>query len=237
MSKDITGFMYKIRFPVIIILLLWAIEAGEHLFGLHLQVLGIFPREWSGLPGIFTGPLVHGSWGHLASNTMPLLVLTSIVVLFYPKVAWQSFFTIFIGTGFMVWLFARPSFHIGASGVVYGLIAFVFWTGVFKKNVKSIVLALIVLTLYAGSVESMFPNTEKNISWESHLFGAIVGLVTAFIFKNVIEEDEKKYYESPWTKEDMPKQYFLSRDIFDKTKMQRYYEYIESQNQNQGDES
>ena len=213
MKKEISNFIYKIRFPIMLLLLLWLIEAADNVLSLNLHVLGIYPREWSGFPG----------------NSLPILVLTSIMVLFYRKVATQSLISIMVGTGIMVWLFARPSYHIGASGVVYGLVAFVFWTGVFKKNMKSIVLALIVLTLYSGSVESMFPNVEKNISWESHLFGAMVGLVTAFVFKNVIEDDEKHYYTSPWENEHTIKQYFLARDTFEKTKIQRYYEYLEAE--------
>jgi len=229
MKKEILKFLYKIRFPVLLLLFLWFIETIDNIFKLNLEILGIYPREWSGLPGIFTSPFIHSNWSHLASNSMPILVLTSIMVVFYSRVAAQSLVTIMVGTGIMVWLFARPSYHIGASGVVYGLVAFVFWTGVFKKNVKSVVLALIVLTLYAGSVESMFPNAEKNISWESHLFGALVGLVTAFIFKNVIEEDEEHYHASPWANENVNKHYFLPRDVFEKTKSQRYFEYLESE--------
>ena len=229
MKKEISNFIYKIRFPIMLLLLLWLIEAADNVLSLNLHVLGIYPREWSGFPGIFTSPFIHSTWGHLASNSLPILVLTSIMVLFYRKVATQSLISIMVGTGIMVWLFASPSYHIGASGVVYGLVAFVFWTGVFKKNMKSIVLALIVLTLYSGSVESMFPNVEKNISWESHLFGAMVGLVTAFVFKNVIEDDEKHYNTSPWENEHTIKQYFLARDTFEKTKIQRYYEYLEAE--------
>lgn len=229
MIKEIAEFVFKIRGPLIILILLWVIKGVDQFFGLGLQVLGIYPREWSGLPGIFTAPFIHGSWGHLASNSLPVLALTTIMVLFYRKVAFQSIVTIMLGTGMMVWLFGRISYHIGASGIVYGLIAFIFWTGVFKKNAKSVVLALIVLTLYSGSVETMFPNVEKNISWESHLFGAIVGIITAFLFKNVIEEDEQYYHESPWKADDITKQYFLPRDVFEKTKLQRYYEYLEEE--------
>lgn len=229
MNKDIRAFVYSIRYPILLLILIWVIEVTEQLLDLKLQFLGIFPREWGGITGIITGPFIHGDWGHLASNSIPLLVLTSILVLFYPRVAKQAFIFITIGTGIMVWLFARLSYHIGASGVIYGLVSFIFWTGVFKKNVKSIVLSLIVMTLYAGSVESMFPNVAENISWESHLFGAMTGLVAAFIFKNVVEDDEVHYFASPWADDDITKHYFLPRDAFEKTKIQRYYEYLESQ--------
>lgn len=235
MKKDILAFAEQVKAPILLIILLWVIEAAKHIFDHRLQEFGIFPRAWDGFFGIFTGPFVHGSWGHLASNTLPLLALTSMMVTFYPKAASQAMAMIMTGTGIMVWLFARPAYHIGASGVVYGLVAFLFWTGVFKKNAKSTVLALIVLTLYAGSVESMFPGVEKNISWESHLFGAMVGLVTAFILKGVVEEDEKNKNLPSWHGETTEKQYFLPRDAFEKTKIQRYYEYVySSQNEESG---
>lgn len=220
--------------PIFLVLLLWAIEASKHIFGLSLQEFGIFPRALDGVFGIFTSPFVHGSWGHLASNTVPLLALTSMMVSFYPRAAKQSLVMIMTGTGIMVWIFARPAYHIGASGVIYGLVAFLFWTGVFKKNVKSTVLALIVLTLYAGSVESMFPGVEKNISWESHLFGAIAGLITAFMLKGVVEDDEKEQNLPSWHGDTHEKQYFLPRDVFEKTRLERYYEYVRQQQEEAG---
>lgn len=230
MDRDIQKFIYKIKYPIFFLLLLWAIEAVDTIFNLGLSVLGIYPRQWSGLPGILTSPLIHSTWGHLASNSLPIITLTTILVLFYRKVANQAMIMIWLGTGMMVWLFARPSYHIGASGLVYGLIGFIFFTGIFKKNIKSIVLSLIVLTLYSGSVESMFPNAGNNISWESHLFGAMVGLVISFVLRSVVEDDEKQYFQPPsWANDPQIKQFFLPRDAFEKTKQQRYYEYLESE--------
>jgi membrane associated rhomboid family serine protease len=232
MHQDYRKFLNSILVPLILVLILWSVKLFEVISGIRLYFLGIYPREWSGFLGIFTSPWVHSTWGHLASNTLPLLVLTTIMALFYKKAFYQSLVMILLGEGIMVWLFARPSYHIGASGVVYGLIAFVFWTGIFKKNTKSIVLSLIVLVLYAGSVESIFPGVEKNISWESHLFGGIIGLITAFLLKSVVEDDEKQFHESPWSNDPNPKTYFLPRDTFEKTKIERYYESLLNQNDN-----
>lgn len=231
MNKEILAFITKIRLPIFLVVIIWVIEALDYYFKMDFKSFGIYPREWSGLIGILTSPFVHSNWGHLLSNTSPLLVLTSIMVIFYRKVAVHAFTTITIGTGLLVWLFARESFHIGASGVVYGLAAFVMGTGIFKKNLKSIILSLIALTLYSGMFTNMFPNAEPTISWESHLFGGMVGFVTSFLFKSVIEEDEKEYLASPWVNDNYEKQYFLPRDSFEKTKMQRYYEYLEAERQ------
>ena len=209
MHQDYKKFLNSILIPLVLVLILWSVKLFEVISGIRLYFFGVYPREWSGFLGIFTSPFVHGTWGHLASNTLPLLILTSIMALFYRKAFLKSLVMIMLGEGILVWLFARPSYHIGASGVVYGLIAFVFWT-----------------VLYAGSVESIFPGVEKNISWESHLFGAIVGLITAFLLKSVVEEDEKQFHESPWSDDPSSKSYFLPRDIFEKTKIERYYESL-----------
>jgi len=138
---------------------------------------------------------------------------------FYRKVAFSSIFLIYLLTGIGVWAFGRAHvFHIGASGVVYGLVSFVFWTGIFRRNLKSVVLALMVTILYSGYFLGILPNQE-GISWESHLIGGIVGILVAFLFKNSIEIDEHK--EDPWLNEDEKPDYFLPRDIFEKTKEER----------------
>jgi len=228
-NQDLKAFIYSIRYPIIWFLSLWIIEIVKQIFGLKLYVLGIYPREWSGLPGIFTAPFVHSGWSHLASNSLPVLSLAIIMVIFYRKVAFQAFFIIMVMTGLLVWFFARPSYHVGASGIIYGFISFIFWTGIFRKNPRAVVLSLIILIVYSGSVESMFPNAEKNVSWESHLFGAVAGLVTSFFFKSEMEEAEVAYMESPWKNDDNEKKYFLPRDVFEKTKLQRYHEWLEQQ--------
>ncbi len=230
MGKDFKQLIYKIRYPLLLLAIIWIITPLNLIFDLGLTKLGIFPRDPVYLLAVFTGPLIHGSLGHLASNSLPILTLTSILVLFYPKVAFKVFISITIGTGLMVWLWARPSYHVGISGVIYGLIAFIFWIGIFRKNLKTIVLAFVVLILYSGSVASIFPNVEENISWESHLFGGIFGILVAFAFRKTVEEDEQQYSIPPsWANEPDIKQYFLPRDAFEKTKMQRYYEYLEAE--------
>ena len=109
MLKDTVIFLHKIKLPLALILVLWLIKAADYLFDLNLKSLGIYPREISGLIGIFTSPFIHSNWDHLYSNTMPILVLTSIMTIFYRKVAVSAYFTIMIGTGLLVWLFARES--------------------------------------------------------------------------------------------------------------------------------
>jgi membrane associated rhomboid family serine protease len=129
---------------------------------------------------------------------------------------------IYLLTGLAVWIFGRRVFHIGASGVVYGLVSFVFWMGIFRRSLKSIILALIVTVLYSGYFLGILPNQE-GISWESHLLGGIVGIFAAYWFKEQIEMDEE-VQKASWENEPLDSKYFLERDIFDKTKLEREQE-------------
>ena len=214
-------FISSIKTPLIFLLVLWIIFVVQISFDLDIGFLGVFPRNISGLKGILFSPLIHANFSHLISNSFPLFVLSVIIWYFYRRVAVRSFVMIYFLTGLSVWLMARSVFHIGASGVVYGLLAFIFWNGIFRRNVKSIVLALIVMVFFNGMFAGILPNQE-GISWESHLYGAIMGIFTAYYYKEELEADEyKKEYD--WEKEpelaDRP--YFFNRDVFEKTKAER----------------
>lgn len=170
-------------------------------------------------------PLLHADWGHLISNTPPLFALSTMVMYFYRRVAIRSFVMIYLLTGLAVWLFGnlftmRAGFHIGASGLVYGLVSFVFWNGVFRRNLKSIVLALIVLFYYGSMFTGILPGQE-GISWEGHLFGALVGILASFWFKNTIEKDETQPTYS-WEEEPQAlERPFLDPNIFEQTKEEK----------------
>jgi len=153
--------------------------------------MGILPRDGFGLMGIITAPLIHGDFSHLISNTFPIIVLGWIVFFFYPKISFFLFTFVYIITGLLVWLLAREVYHIGASGLVYGFVSFLFFSGIFRRDNKSVALALIITFLYGGLVWGVLPGM-KGISWESHLFGAIAGLVAAYIFRKV-DPPSKKY--------------------------------------------
>ncbi len=183
---------------------------------------GILPRSTEGLQGIVFAPLLHGSWGHLFSNLPPLLALTFILFYFYRRVAWPAFLMIYLLTGTTVWALGRSVWHIGASGVVYGLVAFVFWSGIFRRNLKSIILALVVLMYYGSMFTGILPGQE-GISWESHLLGALVGIFAAFWFKNDKEKDETpqrySWEEEPESLEEPPP--YFDPDVFEKHKSER----------------
>jgi membrane associated rhomboid family serine protease len=207
--------------PVAII---WAIHLIKTLGHFHWGRFGIYPREIDGIAGIFLAPLIHGDWQHLLSNSVPLFFMTVLILFFYPRVANITLILLYLITGLLVWLFARQVYHIGASGVVFAMISFVFWNGVFRKNLKSIVLSLVIIVMYGGSYFTSLVPGEQGISWESHLFGAITGAFVAFLFRKQIEPDEVEH--DPWEGEDYtPNEYFLERDIFDRTKEERKREF------------
>lgn len=217
---------------------LWVIELFQFLTGISLGNYGIIPREVAGLRGILFAPLLHSGWPHLLANTPPLFFLTLLLFFFYQRIAVRSFIMIYLLTGLAMWLFARDEIsnagisrtavHIGASGVIYGLVAFIFWTGIFRRNLKSIILALIVLFYYGSMFMGILPiQKDPNISWDGHLLGAVAGIFTAFWFKNVRENDETRPTYS-WDQEPEPEQQpFLDRDTFEKTKEQRRREQEE----------
>ena len=182
--------------PVGFILILWLIQFCQSIFKFNLIAYGLYPRKISGLLGIITAPLIHAGFGHLVSNTIPLLFLGIGMLYFYPSAAKKIFVLVYFVPGIFVWLFARPAFHIGASGMVYGFVSFLFFSGIIRRDTRSIALALIVTFLYGGIIWGVIP-LNNGVSWEYHLFGSLTGIACAFVFK---KSDPYKKYE--WEEED-----------------------------------
>lgn len=219
MTRTGPSFFKIIQFPTYLILIMWLVHILKFSIGINLGNYGLMAREVSGLIGILTSPFIHGSFEHLISNSVPLFVMSLIIIFFYRRIAYQSMLLIYVLTGLTVWAFARANvIHIGASGVVYGLVSFVFWTGIFRRNVKSIMLALIITFLYSGLFLGILPN-QPGISWESHLFGGLVGILVAFWMKDKTEKDEVP--SDPWKDEKGSDEFFLPRDTFEETILER----------------
>jgi len=163
--------------------LLWGIELLDRGLDLHLYRLGVYPQAVSGLPGILFAPLIHGSWYHLLSNSSALLILGTALLYGYPRAAKPVLAFVYIGSGIGVWLLARHSWHFGASGLTHGVMFFIFTTGILRRDKLSIALALIVFLLYGNMIWTIFPQ-EPNISYESHFFGALTGVIAAFLFRD-----------------------------------------------------
>lgn len=227
MEKDRADILSSIRFALWIGMIPVIVYFAGAFLNIDIGYFGIIPRYTEGLTGILTGPLVHGSLNHLFSNLPPLLFSVFLIRFFYRKQFWSIFGLSYILTGLMVWLFGRDVSHIGASGVVYALVAFIFWSGIFVRNITSIILSLLVLVIYSGMFAGIVPSPdilEKNISWESHLLGALVGITVAWWHKDSITRDYKSRQKPRSYSVDEPRQSYFRPDTFDKTKWQRYLE-------------
>jgi len=169
--------------PFRVVFLMWLVFFLEYVYGWSLSNLGIHPRTIVGLIGIFTAPLIHGNLSHLVSNTVPLIFLGSTLFFFYQRIGGAVFFRAYFWTNILVWLFARPANHIGASGVVYGLAFFLIFFGIFRRDLISILISVLTLLLYGGVFYGVLP-TDPMVSWESHLAGALVGITSAITFSS-----------------------------------------------------
>lgn len=169
--------------PVSLVVILWVIRFVESELGVSLRYLGIFPLETRGLPGIITSPLVHADIKHLFNNSIPLLVLGSALFFFYSDVAARVLAIIWVTTGLLVWVTGRPAWHIGASGIVYGLASFLFVSGIIRRYIRLTALSLLIAYLYGSMVWGMFPFVNREISWESHMLGAVIGLILAIWYR------------------------------------------------------
>ena len=182
-----------IRMTLAFVALIWVIKITEFGFGIDFSNYGILPRTLRGSIGIVTAPLVHGDLFHLLSNTFPLLVLGIAIFYFYDKIALLVLGIIYLLTGFWVWIAARDAYHIGASGLVYGMLTFLLFSGFIRKDRASLSISFMILLLYGGSFFAGILPGEKHISWESHLMGAVAGIFNAIYFKNsgktTVEED------------------------------------------------
>lgn len=163
---------------------MWLVFSIQFFLGFDFSRFGILPRTAWGLIGILTAPLIHGNSVHIISNTVPLLFLGWTLFFFYENIAKKVFVICYFLTNLIVWIFARPSLHIGASGIVYGIAFFLISYGFFKKDFKSLIISAIIIFFYGGMVYGLFPN-QPGISWESHLIGAIVGGYVAMNFTRV----------------------------------------------------
>jgi len=202
MREEQKKIIQSFYFPAALVFLLWVIKLGEILTHIDLGFLGVFPRKIEGTIGIVTSPLIHSDLQHLFANSIPLFVLGSTLIYFYKEIAFRTFFLIYLLTGIAVWMGAREAYHIGASGVVYGLASFLFFSGIFRRDIRLLAITMLVTFLYGSMVWGIFPDffPERNISWESHLWGLIIGLVLAFYYRK--QGPQRKKYDWEYEEEE-----------------------------------
>lgn len=185
------------RFSVFMAALLCLPVFAAFIFEDYLPWLtGVYPLTTEGLRGIVTGPLVHQDWPHLAGNLSALFILFLVLFNNFHPMSWLVILLSWIIPGFWTWVFARPAWHIGASGMVYSLASFVFFAGVFCSHTRLIALSLFVVFMYGGIFWGIFP-TLPEISWEAHLSGFVLGLILAFYYRKELQRmyPKKKYFE------------------------------------------
>lgn len=183
--------------PMVAVLCIWTVFWVEVGFGVNFNDYGIFPRKLWGLRGVVLSPFIHGSVEHLYNNTIPLAILLAFLFYFYQKEALKVLVFGVMLSGLLTWAIARPSYHIGASGVIYVLASFIFFKGILAKYYRLVALSLVVVFIYGSMFWYIFP-VKEDISWEGHLAGFVTGLLLAFIIQAEVPESRK--YE--WEKKD-----------------------------------
>jgi membrane associated rhomboid family serine protease len=184
----------SILYSFLAITLLWCLKSSEILFGWNLSFMGLVPLEAAGMLGILTAPLVHGSLEHLFNNTFAILILASVLYYGYPKSWWKVLSLVWVLSGVGVWLFARQATHIGASGLTHGLFFFLFVASIFRRDKSSVAIMMIAFLLYGGMTMTIFPR-EEGISFEYHFFGALAGVIAAFIWRDSDPKPVVKRYD------------------------------------------
>ncbi len=192
-TENSPRFAYSFLPGALFVALLWLISLMAYLTHADLKWLGVLPHRFVGLIGIFTAPLVHSGLMHLLSNSFPLLLLSGFILFLHRPVAVRVFILVYLLSGILTWFIGRQSYHVGASGVVYGLAGYLLFNGLFSRNRAGLAVALAVLFLYAGLFQGLFP-TEEQISWEGHLGGMLAGLVAAISYSH---ETVKQHQHEP----------------------------------------
>lgn len=187
-----------IALPLFFVWFLWFVYWLQIKYGYDFDVNGILPRTFSGLQGILFSPFVHADSKHLYNNSIPLLILLAALKYFYSK---QSLGVIGYGillSGLITWMIGRESYHIGASGLIYVLVSFIFFKGIQTKYYRLVALSLTVVMVYGGLVWYVFPKVDENISWEGHLAGLITGFLLSLFYKTPEYKKSIKYdWEHP----------------------------------------
>ena len=170
----------SLKFSVIILIIIWSVKLFEIVFYYDFTEYGVLPRNLNGLIGILFSPLIHSDINHLLSNSLPVIILCLLIFNFYSQIAKKIFIYLYFISGLWLWCIGRESFHIGASGLIYAMASFLFFSGILRKNSQLSAVALLVIFIYGGLFWGLFP-IHKNVSWEGHLTGFIAGVLVSFI--------------------------------------------------------
>lgn len=182
MNSEQKRILSSFYFPVLFVLILWIVKFAEIATGAEFVEYGVYPRQIDGLIGILTMPFIHAGFQHLISNSIPLIILGSSLIYFYRQSALKVFLLIYFLHSFWLWLGGRASYHIGASGLVYGLAAFLFFSGIIRRHTQLMAISMLVVFLYGGMIWGIFP-LFIGVSWEAHLAGSLAGILCAWVYR------------------------------------------------------
>jgi membrane associated rhomboid family serine protease len=169
--------------PIVYVVSIWFIYWIEIQFGLNFNKFGVYPRTIEGFRGVFLTHFIHSNTNHVFNNSIPLFVLLSSLFYFYKDIAYKVLFFGGFLTGCLTWCIARDSYHIGASGIVYLLFSFVFFSGMIRKHFRLVALSLVIIFSYGSMIWYVLP-IKEGMSWEGHLSGFLIGFILAIIYKN-----------------------------------------------------
>jgi len=196
-------FIYSLVLPIVFLLIAFTVHLIQHIEQIKFTKLGVYPMQAEGLWGILFTPLIHGDWKHLYSNSVSMLVLATTLFYFYNKIAAKIFIFIYLLSGLGTWLAARESWHIGASGVIYGLAMFLIISGIIRKHIPLIAISLLVILFYGGLIWGAFPlKVDLPYSWEGHLWGAVTGSILALVYRREGPQKPKSPFEEEVDVED-----------------------------------
>ncbi|GAA5215195.1 rhomboid family intramembrane serine protease [Corallincola platygyrae] len=196
--RDIKKLKSAIWATTLFVMFLWFLELGKWAFGWQLRGLGVYPGELTGLIGVLTGPLIHGSVAHISANSIGLMILMPALIYGYPRSRWWVLGIVWILSGLGVWFWGRESYHFGASGLTHGIFFYLFFVSLFRRDKRSIGLMMIAFFMFGGMLMTIFPR-EPGISFEYHLFGGIGGLLSAIMFWRWDPKPKEKRYS--WEQE------------------------------------
>lgn len=194
LKGKITRISFSIAFAMVF--LMWAVFLVNYRLDLDWYQFGILPHEWSGLKGILFGPFLHSTrdMNHILNNSGPMFILTWLLFYHYRTIATPAFLWIYFLAGLGTWLLGESNYHIGMSGVIYGLTSFLVFSGFFRKNMRVAAISLFVVFIYGSLVWGIFP-IKVGVSWEGHLSGLVGGIMVALFFKEKGPQPAKMRYE------------------------------------------
>jgi len=213
-------------YPLCFIALIWIVFAVEYFNNFNFGHYGVLPRTFTGLKGIVFSIFIHGSIEHIASNSLPMLILGMLIFFFYKPIAKPAIIWIWLISGVWLWIGGRnnqyyPNYHIGASTLIYGFATFLFFSGVFRKHLRLMVVSALVVFMYGSIMWGIFPVKEE-ISWEGHLFGAIAGLLVAFSYR----KEGPQYKKFDWEDEKEDREEVVEEELPNSTPQNVTYNFI-----------